>query len=237
MRIIARFSKGENVRFVSHLDVQRLFHRALMRAGLPVEFSNGYNPHPLTSFATALSVGVSSEAEWLEVRLKYDVEPQDFLDRLNASLPNGFRIEEAFANEGDGGGSLSSCMVAAEYALQFTCNSHEAAVRLTEDAFDLLNGPIVVTKRTKRAGSKEVDIRPGIFYIEITFDDEVVRMLVVCELTSTGGTNPELLVKALMDRAGMCFGYRIHRKCIYSADGSYMPKYHAIVMPSDTVTT
>ena len=55
MRIIARFEKNDSVRFVSHLDVQRLFHRAMRRAGLPIAYSNGFNPHPLMSFATALS--------------------------------------------------------------------------------------------------------------------------------------------------------------------------------------
>ncbi|MBR4019618.1 MAG: TIGR03936 family radical SAM-associated protein [Clostridia bacterium] len=56
MRIIARFNKEDSVRFVSHLDVQRLFQRAFRRADLPVAYSNGFNPHQQLSFATALTV-------------------------------------------------------------------------------------------------------------------------------------------------------------------------------------
>lgn len=65
MRIIASFYKHEQVMFVSHLDMQRLFQRAFRRADLPLAYSNGFNPHPLLSFATALSVGYTSDCEYL----------------------------------------------------------------------------------------------------------------------------------------------------------------------------
>ena len=69
MRIIARFEKGEAVRFVSHLDIQRTFQRAFRRANIPLAYSQGFNPHPQLSFATALSLGYTSEAEWFDVKL------------------------------------------------------------------------------------------------------------------------------------------------------------------------
>ena len=54
MRIIAKLAKGDEVRFVSHLDIQRLLQRAFRRAGIPLAYSQGFNPHPQLSFATAL---------------------------------------------------------------------------------------------------------------------------------------------------------------------------------------
>ena len=90
MRIAARFKKGEQVRFVSHLDVQRMFQRSFRRAGIPVAYSQGFNPHPLTSFATALSVGCSSDAEWIDVKLDRDMSLTEFSMKLNSALPNGF---------------------------------------------------------------------------------------------------------------------------------------------------
>ena len=65
MRIIASFYKHEQVMFVSHLDMQRLFQRAFRRADLPLAYSNGFNPHPLLSFATALSVAILPTASIL----------------------------------------------------------------------------------------------------------------------------------------------------------------------------
>ena len=63
MRTLLRFGKNTRLRFVSHLDLQRFFQRALNRTGLPVAFSQGFNPHPLMSFASALAVGWTSEYE------------------------------------------------------------------------------------------------------------------------------------------------------------------------------
>ena len=95
MRIIACFTKPDSVRFVSHLDTQRLFQRAFRRAGLPLAYSQGFNPHPLLSFATALSCGYTSDGEYFDVILSEPVEPEAFVTRVNAVLPEGMRIVSA----------------------------------------------------------------------------------------------------------------------------------------------
>ena len=58
MRLLMRFLKGPEVRYISHLDMQRLFQRALRRAGLPVGYSQGFHPHMLLSFASAMPLYV-----------------------------------------------------------------------------------------------------------------------------------------------------------------------------------
>ena len=78
MRIIVSFYKHEQVMFVSHLDMQRLFQRAFRRADLQLAYSNGFNPHPLLSFATALSVGYTSDCEYFDVMLSEYVSPAEF---------------------------------------------------------------------------------------------------------------------------------------------------------------
>ena len=75
MRLAVVFTKEAPVRFVSHLDLQRLFQRAFRRAKLPLAYSQGFNPHPLVAFATALSVGFTSEGEYLDLTLTEDVSP------------------------------------------------------------------------------------------------------------------------------------------------------------------
>ena len=75
MRLAVVFTKEAPVRFVSHLDVQRLFQRAFRRAKLPLAYSQGFNPHPLVSFATALSVGMTSRGEYLDVTLAEELSP------------------------------------------------------------------------------------------------------------------------------------------------------------------
>lgn len=68
-RIRIKYIKGEQVKYISHLDILRTLNRVLKRAELPVAYSQGYNPHPLVSFGLPLSVGVTSEAEYADIDL------------------------------------------------------------------------------------------------------------------------------------------------------------------------
>ena len=87
MKAIIQFGKQGRLRFISHLDLQRFMQRALRRTGLPVAYSQGFNPHALLSFASALGMGVSSEAELLEVRFAEPVAEQTILEAMRAALP------------------------------------------------------------------------------------------------------------------------------------------------------
>ena len=69
MRMLAVYHKTESARYISHLDVQRTLQRAFRRAKLPLRFSEGFNPHPELSFASALATGTTSDAEWFDVEL------------------------------------------------------------------------------------------------------------------------------------------------------------------------
>lgn len=69
-----KFTRGEELRFISHLDQQRLFQRAFRRAGLDIAHSNGFNPHPKLSFALAMSVGLMSDSEYGDVVLTRDID-------------------------------------------------------------------------------------------------------------------------------------------------------------------
>ena len=87
MRMIAEFEKMGRMSWFSHLDLQNTMQRALRRAQLPVAYSQGFNPHVLTSFATALSVGCQSRGEVMEVEMAGEISPEEFAEKLNACLP------------------------------------------------------------------------------------------------------------------------------------------------------
>ncbi|HSR37090.1 MAG TPA: TIGR03936 family radical SAM-associated protein, partial [Desulfurivibrionaceae bacterium] len=95
-KIRARFSKTGRLRFLSHLELITLFTRAVSRGGIPVRYSQGFHPHPRFSFATALSVGVESHAEYLDLEVAAGFSPDELLGRLNGVLPEGMRILEAW---------------------------------------------------------------------------------------------------------------------------------------------
>jgi radical SAM-linked protein len=91
-RVRLTFSKGEEVKYISHLAVMRAWERIIRRAELPVAYSHGFNPRPKLAFASALSVGYTGRAEVLDVELGRQVELRAILKRLAPQLPEGFTV-------------------------------------------------------------------------------------------------------------------------------------------------
>jgi radical SAM family uncharacterized protein/radical SAM-linked protein len=94
-RLRIRFEKLGRARFLSHLEMLTLFIRAVGRARIPMRYSQGFHPHPKFSFATALSVGIESHAEYMDLEVDAGLSAQALQDALNQSLPEGVRVLEA----------------------------------------------------------------------------------------------------------------------------------------------
>lgn len=91
-RLYIVFSRGRRLRFLSHLDMMRLWERALRRAQLPLHYSQGYHPHPRLSLALPLAVGMTAGAEWLECELGAPVSVAEVRLGLSAQLPAGIAL-------------------------------------------------------------------------------------------------------------------------------------------------
>lgn len=89
-----KFTKNKLMRFISHLDLMRLFHRAARRADLPVMLTKGFNPHPKISIKRALKLGLTSENEEAIFYLKERISPEEFKERFQRQLPDGIEIKE-----------------------------------------------------------------------------------------------------------------------------------------------
>jgi len=83
------------MRFVSHLDLIRLFQRALRRAGLPVTITKGFSPRLKVSITRALKLGVASDSEEAVICLDRPVDTKDFIDSINKKLPEGIGVTKA----------------------------------------------------------------------------------------------------------------------------------------------
>ena len=94
-KIKLKYKKGEAVRFIGHLDLVRVFYRAVRRAGLPMAYSKGFNPHPKISFGPALKLGQISDNEFLTLHLEEDLPPEEIRKRLNAVLPTGLSLDSS----------------------------------------------------------------------------------------------------------------------------------------------
>lgn len=96
-RLRVRFGRGPEVKFISHLDVMRFWERAFRRARVPLAYSEGFSPHPRISLAAPLPVGVTSEAELMDITVSRWVSPQWFAAAVSQQLTPGFEILGVFA--------------------------------------------------------------------------------------------------------------------------------------------
>ncbi len=95
MRYLIKFSKEGNIKFVSHLDLQRTLQRNFKRSGLPVEYSKGFNPHIIMSLAQPLAVGLYSKGEYLDVSFIEEEDENIIVDKLNNTAPSGIKYFKA----------------------------------------------------------------------------------------------------------------------------------------------
>lgn len=184
-KMIIKFEKDDCVKFVSHLDLIRVFDRAMRRAKLPMEYSQGFNPHPLMTFAHPLGVGVASCGELLEMTLAESVEPDIFKLKLNENMPVGFKIVEVREIEGK---NNFAKLALADYAIKIEGEFPKTSM---EDAFKALPS-MIVDKKTK-SGVKETDIKPFV----AGFREIEKGMLNVRLKTGAENLKPELLVQGL----------------------------------------
>ena len=92
MRMEIRFSKKGEMKYISHLDLMRLFQRAIRRAELPFSITKGFSPHLKISIKKALKLGVESDEEIAYFYLEDYMEPNELVNRMNRELPSGIRI-------------------------------------------------------------------------------------------------------------------------------------------------
>ena len=213
MRIIASFYKHDEVRFVSHLDIQRLFQRAFRRAGLPLSYSKGFNPHPLLSFATALSVGYTSECEYFDVFLDEKIDADEFRSRVNAVLPEGVAVTKA-VDAGEMKASLTTLMRSADYFARLDFDREVTSDELENALASLLTGEIIVEKKTK-GGMKDVDIRPLLISVNLIDCSEGSAILYIKgKLTAEGGLPLELLFGAISEKVSASAVSTVNRRTI-----------------------
>ncbi len=158
-----KFTKGEEVKFIGHLDIMRLFQRAIKRANLPVAYSQGFNPHQLLSFANPLTLGTTSEGEYGDFEMAEKIEPAFVMEELNKVLPNGVKVLDSVLITQ----KTDSAMASIDGA-KYIVYAEELIKRdsLKEDIKQYLSQKeILVLKKTKK-NEKITDIKPDIFEIK-----------------------------------------------------------------------
>lgn len=202
MLIRLEYSTGDTIRFLSHLEMLRLFERSFRRASLPLAFSLGFNPHPKISFGPPLPVGVSGSREYLDLELKERIPLDVFLERLQKKLPPGIILHQAREIRGKTP-ALMAAIERATYQVQVPLNGPLTDSQLQEAINRLLERKNIVVRRHTKKGLQEKEIREGIYGLkgETTGGEAIFFMEV--SMGSEGTVRPEEIIQVLVEGEGL----------------------------------
>ncbi len=209
------FSKGEQVKYISHLDLSKLFQRAFRRAGLPMAYSEGFNPHPKMSLASALRLGTTSDAEYLDVELAEEMDPNEIRRQLEDATPPGLHIGEVRRIPGEAPAAMA-VINAAAYRLTCAKGSTYGDIKLTLQ--EILTEEILPVQRKTKSGSKEINIRPLIYRAEMLSETTDQRSFYLLLAASDQGTARPEEVGQILSARGLCDfkeNIHIHRTGLY----------------------
>ncbi len=209
-----KFSKNGPVKFIGHLDVMRYFQKAIRRADIDIKYSEGFSPHQVLSFAQPLSVGATSDGEYLDMTVNSMISKEDIMERLNSVMNEGIEIlaiKELFENEE----KAMTTSVAARYKIRFRENSKPDFDWISAMEEYLKKDRLPATKKTK-SGEKEIDMKHMIFNYSFDRNEESVNLLL--SMSSKETLKPALLFVYFFKELGKEFStvmLDIHRVDIY----------------------
>lgn len=194
-RLRVRFRRGEGVKYISHLDLMRLWQRALIRSNISLAYTEGFNPHPRMSLAAPLAVGVTSEAELMDIILAKSISPHNFIAAVNQQLPEGIRILQVQPVTLTLP-SLPSQMRFAEYEVEV--ETRKEAKEIESMIRSLLALETLPWEHQRDTGPKRYDLRALIDDIRlIDCGDGICILGMRLRCDNTGSGRPEQVASAL----------------------------------------
>ena len=214
-RIRVWFGKQGEMRLLSHLDLVRLFDRAVRRAAIPISFTGGFHPGPRIAIANALSLGITSSGEIADFELKEDMELEEFQTKLTAQLPAEiplYKVEEVDVKSP----SATQILERAEYLIAVT-TAENNSLENWQRWIELINNSaeILWEKTTKRGRKQQVNLCDRLFALtleEAKNDSVVLRFLGSCRNDGTK-ISPENIIYMLEKVAQQEFELlQVHRQ-------------------------
>lgn len=182
------YRQEDSIKYISHLDFLRTVNRIFKRAGVPLKFSNGFNPHTIMTIGLPLSVGTTSDCDVLDIELICDVDTDLLLKDLNNNAPYGIVFTKIVKN--DGLKPLFN-IDSALYTASFTTDKNI-------DFNDYQNAPEVLIEKKSKRGIQEVNIKDFIRKIEVAHSDGTSHKLKMhINAGNFSNLKPELVLKSI----------------------------------------
>lgn len=186
------FTKDDECRFISHLDLNRCMLRALHKSKIPLWHTEGFNVHPYATFPLPLSLGFRGERECMDIRLVEDYDFELIKKNMNNCLPTGIRVFDVAEPE------IKAKEIAfASFKIKLSCDEISAD-KLLEVTEELLGkNEILIEKKTKKKGIRQIDIKPYIEKIKTERNIGGVIIYLTLPAGSVTNINPLLFIKAI----------------------------------------
>lgn len=202
-----KFSKIGRIKYTGHLDLLKIFQRAVKRANLPISYSQGFNPHQIMSFAIPLPLGMESEAEYIDIQLDENLEPETIKNMLNENMPIGMEILNVVKLK-EGQKSAPSIVCIGEYEILLDNDINEQNIQqfLNQEEINVER----ISKKRGRETIKTVNIKDDIFNIQCLENNKIKALI------STGSAKnlkPDVLVENIYKFLNIPYEkYKIHYK-------------------------
>lgn len=204
------FKKRDRAKYISHLDMTRLFQRAVRRTGMTMWYTEGFHPHLYMTFALPLSLGTESDCECVDMRLLDEITLEGVKERLNFVLPEGIEVYDVSEPQ-----MKANRIESSEYAVKLYGLSDKK-----EEIISFLNRQEINAIKKGKAGEKLVNIKPFIYDFSVTENKKDLDLILKLASGNTNTLNPALLLNVFSEESGASVdGAFILRKRIFAENG------------------
>lgn len=216
MQIRIKFRKYGSLIYISHLDLAKTMQRIMVRAGIDIWYSEGFNPQPKIVFAVPLPVGVESDCEYMDIKINSYMNPEEIAKLLNLNFPKEMRVIDVYVPEQ----KLKNVVYIDHEIRIWSPNLTEGSASEIEKLFLT---DVFVSKKTK-SGEKQINVREYIHSFEANQDGDCLIINTIICAGSDKNLNPELIIEAIRKNTAIFSGdllkerYSIRRKEMLTCD-------------------
>ncbi|OPJ55551.1 TIGR03936 family radical SAM-associated protein [Alkalithermobacter paradoxus] len=202
--IRCKFTKQNDIIYISHLDLLRLIDRTLRIAGIKVNFTQGFNPHPKIAFGQALSLGVSSLGEYVDIDINEEMSENEFIERINKVLPEGLKFIKAKYIDSTAP-SLMGSITHGRYTIICNTDNEYSFDEVKNKINEFMNKEEIIDVRENKKGRLvDLNIRPMIRELNvISYEQNVLKLDTIISTGSSGNLKPNALIAKLNNIANL----------------------------------
>lgn len=191
-----KFKKLGSLQYISHLDLARTMYKVIVRAKLPLWYTEGFNPKPKMVFAAPLSIGTESMTEFMDLRLSEHIDPAEAMARLNANMTEEMQALDCYYPD-------SKFTELKWMSYRITVKTSNLSDELVESCNEALAAEKIEVLKSTKSGENIVDIRPLIKSAEAVRSGESVVISATLCADPSAFLNPEYVVRFLREKCGI----------------------------------